>query len=33
MVISFDDNFIFSAGEEGEFICYEFKDKESKNKV
>ncbi len=33
MVISFDDNYIFSVGQEGQFICYEFKDKESKNKV
>jgi hypothetical protein len=33
MVVSFDDNCIFSVGEDGEFICYELKDKEVKNKV
>ena len=33
LIASCDDNYLFSVGEEGEFICYEFKDKESKIKI
>lgn len=33
LIASCDDNYLFSVGEEGEFICYEFKDKDSKIKI
>lgn len=33
LAITHDDNYIFSAGEDGSFICYDFKDNNSKTKL
>lgn len=33
LAITYDDNYIFSTGEDGSFICYDFKDNNSKTKL
>jgi WD40 repeat protein len=33
LAVTHDDNYIFSAGEDGSFICYDFKDNNSKTKL
>lgn len=33
LAITHDDNYIFSAGDDGSFICYDFKDNNSKTKL
>jgi WD40 repeat protein len=33
IVITYDDNYMFSCGEDGSFICYDFKDNNSKTKL
>ena len=33
LVITYDDNYLFSTGEDGSFICYDFKDNNSKTKL
>ena len=33
LAVTHDDNYIFSTGEDGSFICYDFKDNNSKTKL